>query len=97
MSDEAADLAKENAIDARIAEARQNLSVRLSELDRRVDFMRHRIDPRGWLENPWARVGVAAAVGFALGRSEVMAPIVKAAVGTALNTLVHQLVSRIEV
>lgn len=97
MSEVDDDLARERAIEARIAEARRNLSTRLSELDRRVDFMKHRVDPRGWLVNPWARVGAAFAVGFLIGRSEAVRSMAKAALGTAITTLVHQAVQRIEV
>lgn len=86
--------AKEAAIDLRIAEARQKLSARLGELERRVEKVKATMDPRAWLENPWARIGVAAAVGFALGRSSALRPIVRAALGTAVTTLLKQAVER---
>jgi ElaB/YqjD/DUF883 family membrane-anchored ribosome-binding protein len=91
------DVAAEDAIDARIAEARHNLSLRLAELDRRVEYVKHRIDPRGWIDNPWARVGVAAAIGLAIGYSETLRDITKHAASTALSTLVHQAIAHLEV
>lgn len=63
---------KAAAIEDRIAEARHNLTTRLSELERRVDDVKQRIDPRSWFDSPWVRVGVAAALGFALGATRSM-------------------------
>lgn len=88
--------AKAAAIDLRIAEARAKLSGRLAELDRRVENVKHNLDPASWLRNPWARVGVAAGLGFLLGRSAAMQPLLRSALGTALNTLVHQAIARVE-
>jgi hypothetical protein len=95
-SNATAEGSKAAAIDLRIAAARANLSQRLGELERRVDEVKHNLDPASWLANPWARVGIAAAVGFVLGRSEAMQPILRAAFGTAINTLVHQAIARAE-
>jgi|GEM_PF-3278843 len=97
--------AKEAHIDARIAAARGNLATRLSELERRVDYVKEKVDPRQWIDNPralqllsnpWAQVGAAALVGFIIGRSGTIRPLVHTAVGSALSTLIKQAVARIE-
>lgn len=92
---ETSDVLADPQIDARIAAARAHLSARFAELERRVDEVKQRFDPRGWLENPWARVGVAFAVGFVLGRSEGLRPLVRVAATSALSTLVHQAVAKL--
>lgn len=80
----------EAAIDARIADARGRLAARLSELDNRVEHVKENFDPRTWVDSPWLRLGIAVAIGYALGRSRMAAPIIKTLAGTAASTLLRR-------
>lgn len=82
--------ATEAAIDARIADARGNLTARLTELERRVDHVKENLDPRTWVDSPWLRLGITVAIGYALGRSRMLRPIVKTLLGTVATTLVRR-------
>ncbi|HEY6173963.1 MAG TPA: hypothetical protein VIX73_05935 [Kofleriaceae bacterium] len=53
----------------RIALARDNLTAKLGELRRREARVRTVLSPMRHLANPWLRVGVAAAIGYRLGRA----------------------------
>ncbi len=79
-----------STVDARIAAARAQLGARLSELDRRVEVVKAHLDPRTWITNPWARVGAAALVGFAIGRSETVRAVARTALAAAVTTLIKQ-------
>jgi hypothetical protein len=80
----------EEAIDARIAEARGNLTARLGELERRVDNVKESFDPRTWVDSPWLRLGITVAIGYGIGRSRMLRPLVKTLVGTAATALVRR-------
>jgi hypothetical protein len=76
---------------SRIALARDSLAVKLAELRRREEHVRTVLSPIGQLWNPWLRVGVAALVGYRLGRPSPL----RAAVATAPaqpETLIHAIV-----
>lgn len=53
----------------RIALARDNLTVKLGELRRREARVRTVLSPIRHLANPWLYVGVAAVIGYRLGRA----------------------------
>jgi len=53
----------------RIALARDNLKAKLGELRRREARVRTVLSPMRHLANPWLRVGVAAVIGYRLGRA----------------------------
>jgi hypothetical protein len=53
---------------SRIALARDNLTVKLTELRRREKHVRAALSPVRHLANPWLYVGMAAAAGYRLGR-----------------------------
>jgi hypothetical protein len=76
---------------SRIALARAHLTAKLAELRRREAQVRTALSPIGYLGNPWLRVGLAAVIGYRLGRP---AP-VRMAVDTRparADTLIHALV-----
>jgi hypothetical protein len=54
---------------SRIALARDNLTAKLGELRRREARVRVFLSPLRYLANPWLRVGVAAVIGYQLGRA----------------------------
>jgi len=54
--------------ETRIALARNSLTAKLGELRRREARVRTALSPMRHLANPWLRVGVAALVGYQLGR-----------------------------
>ena len=82
------------ALDRRLATARHDLSAGLVELERRLGEVKHRLDPRSWIANPWTRLAVAAGVGFVLGRSRAMRPVLRAAVTAAVTTVVREAFAR---
>jgi hypothetical protein len=53
---------------SRIALARDNLTAKLGELRRREKHVRAVLSPVRYLANPWLYVGIAAVVGYRLGR-----------------------------
>jgi hypothetical protein len=53
---------------SQIALARVNLTTKLGELRRREAHVRAVLSPVRHLANPWLYVGIAAAVGYRLGR-----------------------------
>ena len=54
------------AIDARIAIAREGLIEKLGELRRRGTRARALLRPSRYLDNPWLRLGVGIALGYAI-------------------------------
>jgi hypothetical protein len=64
---------------SRIALARDSLTAKLRELRRREASVRTVLSPIRHLANPWLRIGVAALIGYRLGRPDP----VRAAVETA--------------
>lgn len=76
---------------SRIALARADLTAKLVELRRREAQVRTALSPIGYFANPWLQVGLAAVIGYRLGRP---AP-VRMAVATAparAETLIQALV-----
>jgi hypothetical protein len=55
---------------SRIVLARDNLTAKLGELRRREARVRTVLSPIRHLANPWLRVGVAAFIGYRLGRPD---------------------------
>ena len=53
---------------SRVALAREHLTVKLGELRRREASVRTMLSPLRHLANPWLRVGMAAFIGYRLGR-----------------------------
>lgn len=53
---------------SRIALARHNFTAKLGELRRREASVRAVLSPIRHLANPWLRIGVAALIGYRLGR-----------------------------
>lgn len=60
-------MADHAATEARIAQARERLASKLTELQTRVTHVKSIVSPRTYLENPWVQLGIGAAVGFFLG------------------------------
>jgi len=54
----------------RIALARDRLTAKLGELRRREARVRRLLSPISQLANPWLRIGVAAIIGYRLGRPD---------------------------
>ena len=63
----------------RIVLARRNLTSKLAELRKRETRVREAISPMRHLGNPWLRLGLAALVGYRLGRRPRTAPAAPAA------------------
>lgn len=59
----------EGASQAEVDALRANLDEKLAELKRRAVHAKEVLTPATYLQSPWVRVGIAAAVGFALGAS----------------------------
>jgi hypothetical protein len=55
---------------SRIALARDHLTVKLGELRRREARVRRVLSPIRQFANPWLRIGVAAFIGYRLGRPD---------------------------
>jgi hypothetical protein len=53
---------------SRIEQARDRLTAKLGELRRREESVRTVLSPIRHLANPWLRIGVAAFIGYRLGR-----------------------------
>jgi len=64
---------------SRIALARDNLTAKLGELRRREAHVRAVLSPVRYLANPWLHVGIAAVVGYRLGRPDPIAGSVETA------------------
>lgn len=60
------------AIDDLIELARINRALRRADVRSRYAIVALAPDPQPWFTRPWARLGAAALVGFALGRSRVL-------------------------
>lgn len=58
----------ESESDDAIVVARANLTAKLAELRRREAHVRTAVAPMRYLANPWLQVGIAALVGYRLGR-----------------------------
>jgi hypothetical protein len=86
--------AAEMESDRRIRDAKRHLSQRLDELERRFAGLKENIDPRAWVPNPWARAGIAFGVGFILGRTHIIRPILGAVFTAAASAVVKDFVSR---
>jgi hypothetical protein len=84
----------ERESDRRIRDAKSHLSARLHELEDRIEGFKENIDPRQWVPNPWARAGAAFAIGWLLGRTHIMRPIIGAAFSAAATAVLRELVSR---
>jgi hypothetical protein len=56
--------------DHSIERARSNLTAKLAELRRRESHARNAIAPLRYLANPWLHLGIAAFVGYRLGRPQ---------------------------
>ena len=80
--------------DRRIETAKTHLSERLHELERRIQTVKVDLDPREWIHNPWARAGAAFVVGYLLGRSHILRPIIGAVVSAGATAVARELVSR---
>lgn len=80
--------------DRRIKQAKSHLSERLHELERRIENVKVDLDPREWIHNPWARAGVAFAVGYLLGRTHILRPLIGAVVSAGATAVARELVSR---
>ncbi len=55
------------ATQAEVDMLRANLDEKLAELKRRAVHVKEVLTPAHYLQNPWIRVGIAAAVGIAIG------------------------------
>lgn len=84
----------ERESDRRIRDAKQHLSQRLGELERRLSGLKENIDPRAWVPNPWARAGIALGVGYLLGRTNIIRPILAAVFSAGASAVVREFVSR---
>jgi ElaB/YqjD/DUF883 family membrane-anchored ribosome-binding protein len=63
-----ADGKSESETDPRVEAARERLGDKLNELKRRAHRAKEILTPASYLANPWVRLAIAAAAGFALGR-----------------------------
>ena len=75
---------------SRITLARDNLTAKLGELRRREARVRVFLSPARYLANPWLRVGLAAVIGYQLGRAGPARAAVAYAPGP--DTLIRSLV-----
>jgi hypothetical protein len=57
----------EQTVQADVDVLRANLDEKLAELKRRAVHAKEVLTPATYLQNPWVRIGIAAAVGFAIG------------------------------
>ena len=80
--------------DRRIRDAKHKLSEHLHELELRLDGLKENLDPRAWVANPWARAGAALAIGFLLGRTRILRPLLGAAFTAAASAVVKDFVQR---
>jgi hypothetical protein len=76
---------------SRIALARDNLTVKLGELRRREAHVRAVLSPVRHLASPWLYVGIAAVVGYRLGRPDRIRGSVESAPAHR-ETVVHAIV-----
>lgn len=76
--------------DDAITLARDNLTAKLTELRRREAHVRTAVAPLRYLANPWLHLGIAAVIGYRLGRPSRTAPV--AAVPAGGETLTHAIV-----
>jgi hypothetical protein len=86
--------AAEAETDRRIHTAKSHLSQRLHELERRIETVKVDLDPREWIHNPWARAGAAFAIGYLLGRTHILRPIIGAVISAGATAVARELVSR---
>jgi len=78
-------------VTSRIAVAHGNLTAKLTELRRRETRVRTALAPIRHLANPWVRIGIAAVIGYRLGRpSRSRARLETAPAG--VETLTHAVV-----
>lgn len=80
--------------DRRIETAKSHLSQRLHELERRIDSAKVDLDPREWVHNPWTRAGAALVVGYLLGRTHLLRPIIGAVITAGATAVARELVAR---
>jgi ElaB/YqjD/DUF883 family membrane-anchored ribosome-binding protein len=59
-------------LQARLAIARYNVNLRLQELEGRLFVAKEKADPRNWTATPWVEVGIAALVGYMIGKSRTV-------------------------
>ena|ERR1044071_4471318 len=78
-------------MDDAITLARDNLTAKLVELRRREAHVRTAVAPLRYLANPWLHLGIAAVIGYRLGRpSRSVAPVASAPASG--ETLTHAVV-----
>lgn len=75
---------------SRITLARDNLTAKLGELRRREARVRALLSPARYFTNPWLRVGLAAVIGYRLGRAGSVRAAVPAEAGP--DTLIRSLI-----
>lgn len=80
--------------DRKIREAKDHLTDRLDSLKERVADFKESFEPRVLLQNPWVHVGGALAVGYILGRTHIIRPILGALITAAATAAVRELVTR---
>jgi len=76
-------------IDARIAELRARLAANVGELQQRVTRARTLLSPRTYLDNPWVRLGLGAAVGYLAGRRRKPRLLTDGGASPGSESLVH--------
>jgi hypothetical protein len=69
---------------------RSNLTAKLGELHRRAVHAKRTLSPATYLDQPWVRYGVAAAIGLAAGY--VLGGRKSSAAGTVSDGIVHGIV-----
>jgi hypothetical protein len=74
---------------SRIARAHDGLTTKLTELRRREARVRTALSPIRHLANPWLRIGVAALIGYRLGRPDPVRETAPARSETLLGAIVR--------
>src|SRR5215210_6208792 len=69
--------------------ARSNLTAKLAELRRRESNARSTIAPLRYLASPWLHLGIAAFVGYRLGRPHTIAAAALPSAPTITSTIVR--------
>jgi hypothetical protein len=78
----------------RVATSERGLVDKLRELQRRARVAKTMLTPSTYLDNPWVRLGLAATVGYLVGRgrseAQVMGPLGRQILGTVARGLVER-------
>ncbi len=82
---------------SRIATSERGLVEKLHELQRRARRAKTLLSPSTYLDNPWVRFGLAATVGYLVGRgrseTRVLGPIARQVIGGIAKGLIERAMS----